>query len=623
MRSALSSSVIPTDTIIKNGGEALAVRLTDLPADTQTAYVQRTHGVTPEDTPDAALWSAFIAKSATVRATAERALAALLAFEKKREAGQSIERATRETCAETGLSRPTLQRMRAKTRDVPRADWLPVLAWNYNETGRPETEISEDAWTYFLSFLKESSGRMPLATAHRKTADAAKHFGWDWLSYVAIRNRWEKLPAGEKALIKSGAKALDKTIPPMVRTVGHLQAMQIVNLDGRQADFFVKWEDGSVSRPIVIALQDVYSRLMLGWRFAKTEDADTTKTVILDVIDRYGLFDELRTDNGRAFASKKISGGAKTRFRGVNKGENEELGILTLIGAKIGFAKPRHGQSKPIERGFGDVAQQIDTLPEFKGAYCGHKPDAKPEDFTGTPVDVATAREVYDRELRDHNERTGRRTEICKGKLSFAQAFADSFKQRPRRELTQAQRAFFMFDMAYLKPNQNTGALTKDGFTWWSHEHQDVLLQHRHGKVCVLFDPTDRSKPVMVHDAKGKVIVESLPCLQKGRFDSTEDARQHERGKAQIKAAAKRDLQGRKLMTAAQLANIQKQVQDARPQPTPPTPETNVSKPLFGASTIKVKAAPVADGAAFDPQEEFNANAARGLEMLRAARLAG
>ncbi|WP_096700052.1 transposase domain-containing protein [Magnetospirillum sp. 15-1] len=578
----------PTVSVPSNGGEAVAVRWEDLRPETQVAYLQRAHGVTQDDGPDQTLWSEFGRKSLTVQEGAKRALFALAAFDEKVSQGRSNKAATDEVCEETGFSPAYIYKIRAKVRDVARANWLPVLAANYTG-GRPRTEMSEEAWTYCLSVLQEGSKRLPLSKAYRKTAEAAAVFDWDWPCYGTVRNRWEELPAGEKALIKSGDKALDKTIPPMKRSVAHLQAMQIINLDGRQTDYFVRWKDGTSSRAIVIALQDVYSRYILDWRFAKTEDADTTKAVILDVIDRFGLFDELRTDNGRAFASKKISGGAKTRFRGRNKGDDEELGIITLIGAKIGFAKPRRGQSKPIERGFRDVAEQIDTLPEFKGAYCGHRPDAKPEEFTGTPVDIDVAEAVYQRELRTHNEQVGRRTEMAKGKLSFTQVFEESYKQRPRRDLTQAQRAFFMFDMAYLKPQKDTGALSKDGFTWWSREHQDALLKHRNGKLCVLFDPNDRSKPVIVHDAQGNVIVESLPCLKVGKFDSTEDARQHERGKAQIKAAAKRELKGRKLMVGAQLANIQKRVDDARPDPVPPVSQTNISKPLFGTPGMKAK----------------------------------
>lgn len=624
VRERFSKSSIRVMQIPVNGGMASAVEWKDLPEDTQVAYVQRANGIAANESADADLWHEFALKSKAVQEDAKSALNALISFEEKVSDGRSNKGAIEEVCEETGFSPAYLYKIRAKVRDVPRANWLPVLAANYKGGGR-KADMSEEAWTFFVSFLKESSARMPLTKAYRKTVEAAGVFGWEWPSYGTVRNRWEELPAGVKALIKSGEKALDKTIPPMTRSVAHLQAMQIVNLDGRQTDFFVKWEDGTISRPITVTIQDVYSRYILGYRFAKTEDADTIKAVILDVIDRFGLFDDLRTDNGRAFASKKISGGAKTRFRGRNKGDDEELGILTLIGAKIGFAKPRHGQSKPIERGFRDVAEQIDTLPEFKGAYCGHRPDAKPEDFTGTPVDIAVARAVYEREIRLHNEQTGRRTEIAKGKLSFAQVFEESYKLRPRRDLTQAQRSFFMFDMAYLKPHADTGALSKDGFTWWSEEHRETLLKHRNGKVCVMFDPNDRSKPVIVHDAKGNVIIDGLACLKKGKFDSTEDARQHERAKAQIKQGQRRILKGMQLKAGAELAAIQKRMDEARPDPVPPVPETNVSKPLFGAPGAKAKAAPenAATVEKLDRQDDFDANVKRGLDILRAARMAG
>ncbi len=357
--------------------------------------------------------------------------------------------------------------------------------------------------------------------------------------------------------------------------------MQIVNLDGRMADVFVIWEDGTISRPIVIAIQDIYSRKTLAWRVSKTEDADTTKLVVLDVIDRYGLFDGLRTDNGRAFASRKVSGGAPHRFRG-KKSEDEPQGILTLMGAQVGFALPENGRAKPIERTFGDHAREIDTSPEFREAYCGHKPDAKPEDFAGKAVPIALFREVYGRGINALNARIGRRTEMGKGKLSFDQVFAESYAQRPRRDITAAQRRFFMLDAIYLTPNPDTGALTSNGFRYWAPEHQTTLLAHRHGKVAVMFDPTDRSKPVMVLNREGRMIIDSLPCLKKGKFDSTEDARQHARGKAQRKKAARAEIKALNLMNESELNNLRKRSHDARPAPAPPASETNVSAPLFG-----------------------------------------
>lgn len=615
---------LETHKISVRGGTALAVAFEALPEAVQVAYLQNAAGVQPEDEPDSGAWSAFVRKSATVRADAEAALRALEAVEAKVAGGMGVDAAIKAVVAETtGFSISGLYRKRSVVKGLPRANWLPALAANYKAGGR-KAEMSGDAWRYFLTFLTNSSGRLPLSTAYRKTKEAAKACGWDWPSYGTVRNRWNTLSAGEKALIKSGRKALDETIPPQRRTVARLKAMQIVNLDGRMADFFVRWEDGTKSRPIVIAIQDVYSRCILGWEFAKTENADTTKAVILKVIDKYGLFDELRTDNSRAFASKKISGGAKHRFRG-KRDPDEELGILSLVGAKIGFAKPRHGQSKPIERGFRDVAEQIDTLPEFKKAYCGHRPDAKPEDFKGDAVDIKTARAVYAREIRDHNERSGRRTEMADGKLSFQEVFMESYRDRPRRNLTAAQRMYFMYDMAYLKPHKKHGALTRGGFTWWAPEHQEELLKYSSDKVCVLFDPNDRSRPVMVCDKAGRVIIEGLTCWEVGRFDSTEDARQYERGKAQIKKNARRDLRARELMTKAEVAAIEKRVQAAKPEPAEPTSELNVSQPVFGAPVGRTAPAATTNGATVsklrsddDKQSRFS----RGLANLRQARKA-
>lgn len=120
--------------------------------------------------------------------------------------------------------------------------------------GRPAIKISEEAWRHFLSILKEGSAPLPFIVAFRRTADLAAIEGWAWPCRNTIRNRYEAMRAGERALIRSGPKAWDKTVPPMSRSVAHLSALAIVNLDGRKCDFFVEWEDGEVSRPILLAI---------------------------------------------------------------------------------------------------------------------------------------------------------------------------------------------------------------------------------------------------------------------------------------------------------------------------------------------------------------------------------
>ena len=83
---------------------------------------------------------------------------------------------------------------------------------------------------------------------------------------------------------------------------------------------------------------------------------------------------------GTEFANKWLTGGTPTRFR-FKVREDDALGVLPQMGVKVHWATPAHGQAKPIERTFRDFAEDIALHPAFAGAYVGHKPDAKPEDY--------------------------------------------------------------------------------------------------------------------------------------------------------------------------------------------------------------------------------------------------
>ncbi|WP_328809175.1 transposase domain-containing protein, partial [Profundibacterium mesophilum] len=58
------------------------------------------------------------------------------------------------------------------------------------------------------------------------------------------------------------------------------------------------------------------------------------------------------------------------------------------MGIELHWATPGHGQAKPIERAFRDFADNIAKDPRFAGAYVGHKPDAKPENYGSTAIDI-------------------------------------------------------------------------------------------------------------------------------------------------------------------------------------------------------------------------------------------
>src|SRR3546814_16811814 len=61
-------------------------------------------------------------------------------------------------------------------------------------------------------------------------------------------------------LRREGDEALRRMLPAQERTVAELHALELVNIDGHKVDVFVKWPDGRIVRPIIIGIQDVYSR---------------------------------------------------------------------------------------------------------------------------------------------------------------------------------------------------------------------------------------------------------------------------------------------------------------------------------------------------------------------------
>jgi putative transposase len=141
-----------------------------------------------------------------------------------------------------------------------------------------------------------------------------------------------------------------------------------------------------------------------------------TRLAFADLFSKWGIPAGCLLDNGRAFASKWITGGAKTRFRFKIR-EEEPTGILTALGVRIHWATPYRGQSKPIERAFRDLCDTIASHPAVHGAYTGNHIDAKPENYGiagGSDRDVFV--ELVSRGIAAHNARPGRRTETARGR---------------------------------------------------------------------------------------------------------------------------------------------------------------------------------------------------------------
>ena len=63
-------------------------------------------------------------------------------------------------------------------------------------------------------------------------------------------------------------------------------ALQAVNLDDHRMDVFVRWPDGTIARPHLEGVQDIYSGLILAWRIDRSENTQAIRLAIGDVIER-------------------------------------------------------------------------------------------------------------------------------------------------------------------------------------------------------------------------------------------------------------------------------------------------------------------------------------------------
>lgn len=160
-----------------------------------------------------------------------------------------------------------------------------------------------------------------------------------------------------------------------------------MNADGHTLDVWVQWPDGEVLRPVVTVIADLYSNAILAYRVDKSESAAAVRLAFYDLFRDWGIPDFALLDNGRAFASKQMTGGQKTRFR-FKVSPDETDGVLTALGVKVHWATPYSGQSKPIERSFRDLCDRVAKHPRLAGAYSGNSPMAKPDYARGVqPVD--------------------------------------------------------------------------------------------------------------------------------------------------------------------------------------------------------------------------------------------
>lgn len=457
---------------------------------------------------------------------------------------------------------------------VPRADRLTALAPRH--VGRTATAACDPrAWDFLVSdYLRLEA---PCFEAcDRRMREAASEHGWSPIpSPKTLKRRLEReVPAASMTATRKGREALKRLYPAQQRDRGHFGPLQAVNIDGHKLDVFVRVGD-AVTRVILVALQDLATGMIVGWNLDLTETRESVRLAIADMVEDFGIPEEMYLDNGRGFASKLISGGSPTRFR-FRVREDEPLGVLGQLGIRAHWTTPYSGQSKPIERAFRDLAEEIAKHPLCAGAYTGNKPDAKPENYGNSAIPFEDLEALVAREIERHNTREGRRGIGMNGR-SFLGVWNDKLAagaivQAGSRE----QRRMLLLASEAISIRRDQPAIWFAGNRYW-HE---ALIDHAGSKVVIRFDPRALWEPLAVYTLDGRFLT-LADCQEMTGFDDADAARRHGRDrraweKAKIQAAklGKRldDAEFRRLLampTASEpeRPKVVRLVANGRPQP--------------------------------------------------------
>lgn len=534
----------------RGGGVEFHVSL--LPGEARIALARR--GLirtrpTAAGTAQESAWAWFDRQSAKVKAEAQRRLEIVEAIALLCEAGSARSAAVAAMSHEHGVGRSTLWNWLRAVEGIGRADWLVALAPR-RQGGGAEAEIHPELWQAFISdYLRASAPT--LSSCYYRVVRMAEARGLQVASERTFRRRVEReYPAAVLTLKREGEEALRRSIPAQRRSLEALRALEWVNIDGHKFDVFVKTADGRVIRPIMLAIQDIFSRKILAWRLGGEESAIQTRLAFADLFRNFGIPANCVLDNGRAFASKWITGGAKSRFRFKIRPE-EPTGLLTSLGVRIHWALPFRGQSKPIERAFRDLCDSIAKHPACEGAYTGNSVAAKPENYGSKAVEWDRFVALVDQEIAAHNARPRRRTQTANGR-SFDEVFFESYAASTIGKATPEQLRMALLAADQKLINRQTGEIELHGNRYWHPE----LSSRRGERVTVRFDPDNLHSEVHVYDLEGRYITAADLIADTGFTDAAgarETAKRLAAYKKQVKAMAEAE----ELISAEQLADLQ------------------------------------------------------------------
>ncbi len=508
------------------------------------------------------IWANYEKAPQSKKDKAQKSLNALLLKNRLVENGSSKRVASVHVEQEYSINRATIYRWEKLVKPFHQSDWLAVLL-SQNNGKKKISECNEEAWEFFKGdYLRLE--QPALTACYERLKRAAKEHNWKIPSERTI-NRWIKnrIPMAVRILSREGEYELMRLYPALERSVEDMHALQWINGDGYMHNVFVKWPDGEVARPKTWLWQDIYSRKILSYRIDTTEHTDQIRLAFGDLVEQYGIPEDVTIDNTRAAANKWMTGGVPNRYRFKIK-EDDPLGLFPSLGIKVHWTSvlngKGHGQAKPIERAFGvgGLGEYLDKHPAFAGAYTGENPMAKPENYGSKAVPLETFVKIMAQEITAWNAKQGRRNKLCAGELSFDEAFNNSYATAPIRKATEEQRRLWLMTAEAITVKKD-GTFTLEAGKklgcgrnrYFSHDlHQ---LGEDKKKIIIRFDPTDLHDKVHCYTLDNRYVCEAH-ILNAAGFGDTQAARIQKRERTKWMKANKIMAKAERTMDALDVA---------------------------------------------------------------------
>lgn len=561
------------------------------PSRAQRALLARTAAPTPErpqtdDMDRTAAWEWYESLPETTQEVARARLHVLLKVEALAPAVTKFG-AAHEIARAEGVGCRSIWNWFAMIEGVRRDDWLPYLAPRHRLAHRKPTKKPMDP--EFFDVLKADYLR-PAApsftSCYRRAIRVAAKNGWQTVDERTARRRLQtEVSKPTQILARKGIDALKRLYPSQARDKTDLHALQAVNADFHKFDVFVRWpaergeEKGIVTRPQMVAFQDIHSGRILSWRIDQTPNSNAVRLAAGDMIEAWGIPERVVLDNGREFAAKALTGGTPTRYR-FKVREDDLPGLFVALGCQVHWATPYSGQSKPIERAFRDMCDTIAKDPRFDGAYTGNRPEAKPEDYGSRAIDLEEFIQVVAEGIEEHNTRPGRWSEVANGR-SFAEVFDVSYANAPIRKATEAQRRLWLMGAEGLRAATGSGIVKFLGNEYWAPWMASIAGQ----RVIARFDPADLFGGLHVYGADNAYLGHA-PCREKSGFFDIEEARAHSKARRAWMNAEKAALEAHRKMRAADVAALLADAALPKAEPV----EAKVVRPVFGKAAAPVAA---------------------------------